>query len=371
MLAVAVPNPIDARLSRIRGDAPPVRHNARTIAALTGNPGCTRRAVLDAAGVDKDGLARHIGYSASFGQSPFAIARGNAFEAQVKADGGAELVRLLLATLGRGVAKVEVAEVEYANLGARDDPDLRHARSRDRLLRAAEGRDGTILFDHPLLRLDVGGQAVYLEPDLVAFQHAGVFHVVEIKSFPVIDGQADAAKVAAAAIQSAVYVLAMRRMLGRPEAVSHEVVLVCPKDFASTPTATRIDVRRQLIVLEHQLGRLARIETLIDALPPDLSLDPAAGSPVDVIESLGRIPARYVPGCLSTCELAYLCRDQSAGRTATLGTGVREDLGGVDTVAETISLAAGTLIPTDDRADAAALLRTAARIYSSASGATP
>jgi hypothetical protein len=365
MLAIAVPSPFDARLSRIRGDVPPLRHNARTIAALTGNPGCARRAVLDAAGVDKDGLARHIGFPASFGRSPFAIARGNAFEARVKADGGAELLRLLRAVLG-----LDVAAVEYADLGARDDPDLRHSRSRDRLIRAAERRDGTTLFDHPLLRLDVGGRTVHLEPDLVAFRHAGVFHVVEIKSFPVIDGRADGAKVAAAAIQSAVYVLAMRRMLGRPEAVSHEVVLVCPKDFANTPTATRIDVRRQLIVLEHQLGRLARIETLVDALPPDLSLDPAAAAPGEVVGSLGRIPARYAPTCLSTCELAYFCRSRAAGCTAALGAGVREELGGVDTVAEALGLADGTIVATGDRADAAALLRTAAQIYSAASGGT-
>ena len=37
--------------------------------------------------------------------------------------------------------------------------------------------------------------------------------MVEIKSFSVIDGQADGEKVAAAAIQSAVYVMALRDLL--------------------------------------------------------------------------------------------------------------------------------------------------------------
>jgi hypothetical protein len=41
------------RLAAIRGGAKPRRHNARTIAALTRNPGCDRRAVLDGAGVDE------------------------------------------------------------------------------------------------------------------------------------------------------------------------------------------------------------------------------------------------------------------------------------------------------------------------------
>ena len=82
-------------LDRLRGSMPAKRHNARTIAALTGNPGCTRRAVLDAAGVDKPRLADHIGFPARFGQSRFALARGIGFEAMLKADGCALLLELL------------------------------------------------------------------------------------------------------------------------------------------------------------------------------------------------------------------------------------------------------------------------------------
>ena len=261
----------DARLSRLRGSGPPRRHNARTIAALTSNPGCARRAVMDAAGVDKEKVAGHLGFPPRFGQSQFAITRGNAFEALVKANGCAELLRLLRELLGLDLS--EVAYLDLESVGGNDNEDLRHARARAQMRRVAEGREKGTLFDHPLLRIDIAGQDVYLEPDLVAFQHGGVFHVIEIKSFPVIDGQADGGKVAAAAIQAAVYVLALRRMLGDPEAVSHDVVLVCPKDFANVPVATKVDIRRQLIVLEHQLARLARIEALLGALPPELTFD--------------------------------------------------------------------------------------------------
>jgi hypothetical protein len=281
--------------------------------------------------VDKDGLARRVGFPARFGQSPFAIARGNAFEARVKADGCAGLLRLLRERLGPDVIEV---------------------------------------VDHPPLRLDVGGRVVHLEPDLVALRHAGAIRVVEIKSFPVVDGRADGTKVAAAATQAAVYVLALRRMLGSAEAVSPEVVLVCPEDFANTPVAVPIDVRRQLIVLEHQLARLARVEALLSTLPGDLSLDPSLPA-ADLTAAVGQIEARYAPACLAACELAYFCRDEAAGRTAALGLSVREDLGGVETVAEALALADGALTPSDDRADAAALLRTAARLYDSALGAVP
>jgi hypothetical protein len=104
-------NDIDAQLGRIRGDVPPLAHNARSIAALTSNPGCARRAIMDAAGIDKPRLASYIGFPAPFGQSQFAITRGNAFEAQVKANGCAELLRLLREQLG---LPIELATSRHA-----------------------------------------------------------------------------------------------------------------------------------------------------------------------------------------------------------------------------------------------------------------
>lgn len=256
-------NDIDTRLSRIRGDIPPLTHNARTIAALTSNPGCARRAIMDVAGIDKPRLASYIGFPAPFGQSQFAITRGNAFEAQVKANGCAELLRLLREQLGLPIPEVSYDDLE--EVGGQRGQHSRHARTRSLLARAVQaGGDAGTLFDHPLLRLEVGGRPVYLEPDLIAFRLGGRFHVVEIKSFAVIDGQADGDKVAAAAIQSAVYVLAMRELLAElgtgPEAVAHEVVLVCPENFSNSPVATLLDVRKQLTVLRRQLSRLDRIE---------------------------------------------------------------------------------------------------------------
>lgn len=67
-------NGTEARLARIRGRALAKTHNARTIAALASNPGCARRAILDAAGVDKQRIAAYAGFPAPFGQSRFALA---------------------------------------------------------------------------------------------------------------------------------------------------------------------------------------------------------------------------------------------------------------------------------------------------------
>ncbi|WP_203922376.1 hypothetical protein [Rugosimonospora africana] len=382
---------VEARLARIRGTAPVREHTARTIAALTTNPGCDRRAVLDAAGIDKQKLAGYVEFPVPSGQSPFAISRGNAFEAQVKADGCAGLLRLLGERLGLPVPEVSYADLAPAGTGA--SLDARHARTRELLAEAAAaGPDGGVLLDHPLLRLDVGGRAAYLEPDLIAVRLRGRFHVVEIKSFAVIDGQADGRKVAAAATQAAVYVLALRGLLAElgygPETVADEVVLICPENFANQPTAALVDVRRQLTVLTRQLSRLARIGDLIATLPADLTFDLGAagaqpepgcgggehpprfsddsavpGRPVvEVVGALHATRARYAPECLDACELAYFCRDEARGQTAALGRSVHDELGGVPDVAGVLDLAAGTRVPDPDQAEAAELLRLAARL---------
>jgi hypothetical protein len=350
---------VTSRVDLLRGPGPGKRHNARTIAALTGNPGCTRRAVLDAAGVDKPKLAQRIGFPGNFGQSRFALARGNAFEAMLKADNCA----LLREALG-----VTDPAVGYDDLGADADDTLgaRHGRTRDLLARTSSA-----LIDHPLLTLEVAGQTVFLEPDLIAFQpdplaleQGAQLQVVEIKSFAIVDGQADAAKVAAAAVQAAVYVLALRRLLG-DDRVSHEVVLVCTENFSLRPAAVILDVRKQLATLKRQLSRLASIADLIDALPPSVSFDVALPVP-DLLGSLARIEARYAPECLSTCELAVYCRHEATGTTAALGRPVREALGGVETIEAALDLAAGTVDPTPEQTEAAALLQAALRLRSEA-----
>jgi hypothetical protein len=360
-------------LARLRGEMPPRAHNARTIAALTSNPGCARRAVLDAAGIDKQRLAGYAGFPAPFGQSPFAISRGRAFEALVKADGCAELLRLLREQLGLPVPEVSYADLE--EIGGSGELGLRHARTRSLLERAAaSGTDAGTLFDHPLLRLTVGGQRAYLEPDLIAFRLHGQFRVVEIKSFAIIDGQADPEKARAAAIQSAVYVLALRELLdeirpGLAGVVSDRVILVCPENFSSRPVLAELDVRKQLTVLHRQLSRLERIEDLIDQLPKGLHYDLEIGpsgvprrAAVEVITALHAVPARYMPECLASCELCYFCRRECRGTTAALGRSVRDDLGGVDYVTTALRLAAGETEAAADDAETAGMLAAAMRL---------
>ncbi|MEU4836205.1 hypothetical protein [Streptosporangium sp. NPDC023615] len=359
-----------SRLDELRGPVPSRPHDARAIAALAANPGCTRRAVMDAAGVDKDRTARHVGFPAPFGQSQFAITRGNVFESLVKENGCAELLRLLRDLLGLPVEQVGYQDVE--NVGSH----LRHSHTRALIDRAAREDDGAAVFyDHPLFSLEIAGHTSYLEPDVVAFQIGGRFHIVEIKSFSMIDDQAEPDKVAAAARQAAVYVLALRTLMADlghdPLRVSHDVVLVCPENFANRPTAALVDVRKQLSVLNRQLTRMTRIEQLVQGLPDGLTFDLAPGedgvptrSAEELAQALLRVPARYAPDCLSTCDMCMFCRHEAraCGSTDLLGRQIRDQLGGVSGVEEALGLAEGTREPAEGQEEIARLLRLADRL---------
>ncbi|MFE7707910.1 hypothetical protein ACFU6I_19430 [Streptomyces sp. NPDC057486] len=329
------------RLAELRGPAvAPHPLDARALAALAANPGCKRRALLDGAGVDKAALAAALGSPAAFGQSQFAFMRGNAFEAKVKADGGTELMRLLYERLGGGGdAPREVRVPDLAAAG----PEGRAARTALALREATEA-GGWALLDHPMLALEVAGSPAYLEPDAVVVHPDGRWTVVEIKSFPMIDSSADAAKVGAAARQSAVYVLALERIAAVTAGaeVGHRVLLVCPKDFSNLPTASVVDVRKQRAVTRRQLTRLTRVEDIAAALPEGTTFDPEC-SAQELTAAVDAVTAAYAPECLAACELAFHCRAtaRAAGAVEALGRSVRGELGGLTTVGAVLAAAAG------------------------------
>ncbi|WP_367049034.1 hypothetical protein [Streptomyces sp. Je 1-332] len=372
------------RLAELRGpDVPAAPLDARALAALAANPGCRRRALLDGAGVDKAALAQSLGSPAPFGQSQFAFMRGNAFEAKVKADGGAELLRLVHGRLGGGPEPVpgessvpDLAAVGPEGRAARTSLALREAT--EATVATEEATEATVateeateatstggwtLLDHPMLALDVAGTPAFLEPDAVVVHPDGSWTVVEIKSFPMIDGSADAAKVGAAARQAAVYALALERVAAHMDPaprIRDHVLLVCPKDFSNLPTASAIDVRKQLSVARRQLARLTRIEDIAAALPEGTTFDVNRPAP-DLTAAVESVPATYAPECLAACELAFHCRERSRdeGSVTSLGRSVRGELGSLTTVEDVLSAATGA---SGDPADptVAALRRAAA-----------
>lgn len=218
-----------------------------------------------------------------------------------------------------------------------------------------------------MLALDVAGSPAYLEPDAVVVHPDGRWTVVEIKSFPMIDGAADAAKVGAAARQAAVYVLALERTAEKLTGaeVSHTVLLVCPKDFSNLPTASAVDIRRERSVTRRQLDRLTRVEELAADLPEGLSFDPATRTTEELALAVSAVDAAYAPECLAACELAFHCRDRAraADHVTALGRSVRGELGALTTVEAALAAAAGAGCAEDPTA---AALHRAARLRAEA-----
>lgn len=349
--------------------------------------------------MNKAALASALGSPSAFGQSQFALTRGNAFEAKVKADGGAELLRLVHEKLDRSAEPPTQARVPDLTATG---PQGRTARTALELREAAAHPGAWTLLDHPMLALDVAGSPAFLEPDAVVVHPDGSWTVVEIKSFPLLDGSADPAKVGAAARQAAVYVLALEEVAARlgaepegradaegvsaprPEGsspvdssapaeasprpstpggaprVRHRILLVCPRDFSNLPAASAVDIRKQRAVTARQLARLTRIEEIADALPEGTCFSPELPAE-DLSAAVESVPAAYAPECLSACELAFHCRARSRreGAVTTLGRPARAELGGLTTVEDVLAAARGEAGDPDDPA-VAALRRAAA-----------
>lgn len=278
----------------------------------------------------------------------------------MKADDGAELLRLVHRALDPAAEPPREAAVpDLSAIG----PEGRTARTA-LALREATAAPGTwTLLDHPMLTLDVAGSATYLEPDAVVVHPDGSWSVVEIKSFPILDGAADPAKVGAAARQAAVYVLALEEVAARLDAaprVRHRILLVCPKDFSNLPAACAVDVRKQRAVTARQLARLTRVQDIADALPEGTCFAPDRPA-AELTAAVDSVPATYAPECLAACELAFHCRARSraAGAVTALGRPLRAELGGLATVEDVLSAARGASGDPDDPA-VAALRRAAA-----------
>lgn len=360
-------------LSQIRGSIPAGRSNARSVAALADNPGCGRRRVLDAAAVPLHVMAERTGYDSGRGQSPFAISSGVTFEDGLKKRSGyaklAEAVKDFIALPQK--PSILDASKGKGRLGSAEWLDSRVAMTDEALKAMALGSNkAPHIVDHPMLTFTGGGSTAYLEPDALAFRVGGELELVEIKSFPVIDGQADGTKVSKMAGQSAVYVLALRQALERmgldPELVRWSVILVAPSNFGRFAVAHRVPLRKKAKSIQRVLDRTGSVHDVLKDLPADFTVDvedaDVSARRERTSEMLALLAPRYVPECLSACDLAQFCREEAleADDPSRLGRAAHDTLGDVPTVQRALDLARNrSLRPQGADKDVADSLRSA------------
>jgi hypothetical protein len=379
----------DPRLAAVRGGQKPVRLNARTAAALSSNPGCDRRTVTDLAQVNKERVSGAAGIDAPYGQSPFAITRGNAFENRLKRGTNYDMLfRILTEVIGLPPERYSVEDLGSDEPAGPAAIRARAYRTRQKLRWILSGDpDAPAVLDHPVLTLTVAGVEVYVEPDALALAAVGGLLIpAEIKSFAAVDGVIDGGKAAAAAKQVAVYVYALRQAavaLGHhADVIATDAILITPVNTTTQQAVGNpLPVGPRVAVLERQLRRVTNVGDILDQLPPGFTLDPDDPALASLAEEqktealaarLRLIPANYQPGCRSECGLGEFCHRQAqeTGDPMLLGPATRDALAGVTDLRQAVRIARGRPQPADTALpETEAALRRAARIQRDAQAA--
>jgi hypothetical protein len=369
------PDPIES----FRGEFPSKTLNARRIAGALDAPGCHRRMALDASAVNIEKLGSFVTGALDDQQSPFAIARGIQFEQKVIANGMAEIVALAREHLNLEIPEVRQFDLSSAAVGE-GHPGVKGARMNElryRLTRQfiedmlTHPDSAYNLIRHAMTRIEFAGQYVYLEQDMLAFAVKGRLHVVEIKSFPQVDGRADPVQASASLRQTAVYGLSLQDMvrdLGAPEdVVSTRAMLVLPRNLTFQAVAATHDISMEIRRLRRQLAAVPSMADILDSVPEGVRLPglPEAGASDAEVEgairtareALAVLTPRFNDGCIS-CPMFGHCRDEAErhGAVARLGNAVASSCGNVTTIDAAIDLRDGRRAPANQSEAAVANL---------------
>ena len=316
-------------------------------------------------------------YEPGTGADPLAIKRGRLFEEILKKDDYAELLNLLFeqdAAMGTFGPDARIARLrDLPAPPGRSGLELRAAATRVELGKIArKAWDAATLIDGAVIRARIAGEIAYFEADGLAAATGGVLHVVEAKSFPLIDGRCDPVKLGAACSQAGLYASLVRAQLreeGLPEeTVSDTGFIVLPKN---TRLGRAVLLRQNLAFHIRRAARLLSLASLDSGVRERIQDHPFPSEKAVAAERLDALShlmdhsgTHYRPECLEHCAAAKLCRERAyrAGRVGLLGDQARRELTGIDTLPRVLELAAGAE-PMASEQDSARELVRARRMY--------
>jgi hypothetical protein len=315
-----------------------------------------------------------------FGQSPFAIARGFAFEKLLRANDYTAARALFGALPGFPTSGALVVNLREGYPKDGTAMPRRAAATLTLLEQIIKGeRTAPHLIDGAVLSANIGGRAAYFEADALAARAASEIHVAEVKSFPKVDERVDPDKLGAALDQVAIYILLTRdsvmRLGADPERlVSDRALLVTPKNVSLMPTLSEQRVTRRIERNKKLLASIPDPADVLASVPRSLSFGPVADTKteervrLDVLNDFAdRVGTCYQPSCLATCGNAKFCRERAfrAGSVTLAGTAAVRLLPEVASLDRAEALARGAS-PNAAEAPAAALLERAGRLYDEA-----
>lgn len=311
------------------------------------NPTCQANTISAVHNVRMADVAAHEGYKPTFGQSPFALSRGQAFERDIlrnKAErlitelvrhgvlpeGSSGLADFRLAMNGGPIPSMEAAIEATHHLmnglatGGIADPPAVVASATVRIPRGVMLPEAILMIDALAVRIDDD------RPTLI---------VGEVKTYPDRGGHTSAQSLAVARAQAGLYVHALEVLMGEfgltdQIAVSTSGFLVLSKPGSNFPSVrAQEDLRFQA---ERARRGFDLLEKAALGLPP---FDPIVG---DLVNAVSHADIHYSEACLTFCDRARKCFEDAsaAGDPAVLGDDVRRFLGDID-LSRTLALLEG------------------------------
>ncbi len=322
------------------------------------NPTCDANTLSAVHNIRLDKAAEAAGFDATYGQSPFAIARGNRFEAGLFFD-DAESLRAALERKGC----LPEGSSGYLDLRLKLNGGTRVV-SVDEAIRDTEDWLKRIVSNPASVESIVAAPMIKIPRGVILPEALLIVDVVtvtttddgrvritvgEIKVFPDRGGHTDPQQLASARAQAGVYLHAFRLvaaslgLLDQCEITNHGFLVFTWPGSNSPSIRANEDLTYQAIRAERGFGRLEQV-----ALGVVRDDDFAADNPT-LIQRVLDAPTDYAESCLSFCDLAPRChaRALAVDDSIVLGNEVARLLGGT-TMTRALELMAGAE-PANDR----------------------
>lgn len=308
----------------------------RRLELYAANAHCEANTLAAMAGVPMLSVARSLGLDPPFGQSPFALQRGQMFERALFDDDATPLRRALVE---RKVLPANASGFVDLRLRAQGGPceNLSDAATRfERLVRDAARATGDARMQLPSL---VAGAAMRVPDAPWGSGHVALdvltvhpqprpaqitLRVGEVKVYPDRGGFTDTAELASARAQAGLYVHVLERALDvwgltRDILVADDGFLVLTRPSSNQPSV------RAGEDLLHQSARAREMFAQLRQVAGDGADESVTPSVADLIAA----PKHYGDACLSFCELADHCRAEAlaAGAPSALGDDLARFLG--------------------------------------------
>jgi hypothetical protein len=345
-----------AEVNEIREEA---RRNTRgRFEQWAKNPTCEANTLSAVHNVRLDKAAASLGIDASYGQSPFAIARGHRFEAGLFFDGSARIREALerkgvLPAGSTGFLDLRLKLNGGTRVGSIDQALRETEEWMQRIAAAPAGAESVVAA--PMIKIPKGvilpEALLIIDVVTVTLTGDGQARVTvgEVKVFPDRGGHTDPQQLASARAQAGVYRHAMELSLaalglGDQIDLAAEGFLVFTWPGSNSPSIrAHEDLTFQAIRAQRGFDRLEEVAQEV-VRDDDFSAD----NPT-LIKRVLDASTDYSEACLSFCDLASRCHERAvtADDAIILGTEVKRLLGDT-TIARAVELLNGAA-PVDDR----------------------